>query len=303
MKFKLRHMEVFRAVMATGSISAAARALHTSQPALSKTISYLEQSLGLRLFTRTRSALIPTSEAQILFAEFTKVYNAVLEIDDLVSNLKAGQRARLAIGSSPSFALTLMPPAIEMFRQKFPSTQISFRTITMDQTSQEILGRRSDFVLSVLPMLHPNLTSTELFVGEVVCLMPKGHPLEAFDQIDLAQLADFPAILYDKSTLFGRIVREAIATCNVSVVSAIDVIRTEQACAFVNAGFGITLVSNFSVGSHLWRNITVRPLVKPILLPVTLVHSSFETLSPQAEAFVSFFKATAKHSGYAKHSR
>ncbi|KHL71939.1 LysR family transcriptional regulator, partial [Pseudomonas putida] len=57
--FKLRHMEVFRAVMLTGSISAAAKMLYVSQPAVSKLIGYIEGRLAYRLFERINNRLVP----------------------------------------------------------------------------------------------------------------------------------------------------------------------------------------------------------------------------------------------------
>ena len=67
MRFKLRQMEVFRAVMLTGSMNGAAKLLFVSQPAVSRLIAHAEQSLGLQLFARDKGKLTPTPEAQRLF--------------------------------------------------------------------------------------------------------------------------------------------------------------------------------------------------------------------------------------------
>ncbi|CAJ3076526.1 LysR family transcriptional regulator [Burkholderia pseudomallei] len=63
MRLNLRQIEVFRAIMLTGSISGAAKLLHVSQPAVSRLISYAEQRLGLALFERIKGRLYPTPEA------------------------------------------------------------------------------------------------------------------------------------------------------------------------------------------------------------------------------------------------
>lgn len=64
MKFRLRQMEAFRAVMLTGSIKAASQLLFTSQPAVSRIIAHTEQTLGLTLFRRVKGKLIPTPEGE-----------------------------------------------------------------------------------------------------------------------------------------------------------------------------------------------------------------------------------------------
>lgn len=293
MKFKLRSMEVFRAVMVSGSVNGAARLLHTSQPSLSKSIAHLEQTLGLALFTRTKSSLIATKEAHILFAEISKLYDSALQIDDLVDRLKTGQRGLLSVATSPSFALTLMPQAIKLFRARRPDSQIHCRSITVGDAGNEILGKKSELVISTLPIDHPHLTCQEQFSSQVVCLIPKGHPLERFDTVELAQIARHPVISYDRETMFGKLVAEAFEAHGLTLDIPISVARTEQACALVQAGIGISLGSAFSSGAGVWSNVVARPIAPAIRLPVIAIHSSFEKLSAQASEFLESLQSAA----------
>ncbi len=66
---QLRHIEVFHAVYSCGSISSAAKLLHVTQPAISKSLQHAESRLGYLLFERHKGRLIPTDEARILFVE------------------------------------------------------------------------------------------------------------------------------------------------------------------------------------------------------------------------------------------
>ena len=85
---KLKHIEVFNAVMLTGSVSAAARLLHVTQPAITQTLQHAELQLGYALFTRQRNRLVATHEAQTLYPE----------IQRLMSQLEAVRRLSLALG-------------------------------------------------------------------------------------------------------------------------------------------------------------------------------------------------------------
>lgn len=272
--------------MLSGSISGAARMLHTSQPGLSKTIAYLENSLGLKLFNRTRSSLIPTKEAHILFSAISSLFDSAAEVENLVEDLKRAQNGSLSFASTPSFALTLIPNTIQRFKERSPETHIVFRTITVPEIPQDILGTKSEFIISALPVDHPNLICEQLCMSDVVCVMPKGHELEGSATVDLGNIDRYSIILYDRETLFGKLIRGALNDVGVEPQSTIDVIRTEQACALVQAGLGITFVSEFSTSKQIWGNITVRPLKQKIQLPITLIYSSFGTLSMQADKFV-----------------
>ena len=75
MKFRLRQMEVFRAVMLTGSIKAASQLLFASQPAVSRIIAHTEQTLGLTLFNRVKGKLVPTPEGEALYREVDEFYH------------------------------------------------------------------------------------------------------------------------------------------------------------------------------------------------------------------------------------
>ena len=82
MRFKLRQMEVFRAVMLGPARSIRRRRCFMClQPAVSKLVAHTETTLGLRLFERAKGRLVPTAEAQALFREVEQVYQAALRVD------------------------------------------------------------------------------------------------------------------------------------------------------------------------------------------------------------------------------
>ncbi|PTU02876.1 LysR family transcriptional regulator, partial [Pseudomonas sp. HMWF031] len=112
MVFKLRHMEVFRAVMLTGSISGAAKMLYVSQPAVSKLIAYIESRLVYRLFQRINNRLVPTAEAVILYREVERVYQAALAVNDCALALASGPNRQLRICCSASLSTVVIPFAL-----------------------------------------------------------------------------------------------------------------------------------------------------------------------------------------------
>lgn len=74
---RLRHIEVFHAVMQAGTISGAAQLLHISQPAVTKVLQHAELQLGMALFDRVRGKLYPTPEANRLFVEIDKLNSEI----------------------------------------------------------------------------------------------------------------------------------------------------------------------------------------------------------------------------------
>ena len=179
MRFKLRQMEVFRAVMLTGSMNGAAKLLFVSQPAVSRLIAHAEQSLGLQLFARDKGKLTPTPEAQRLFEEVGPLFEEALRIDELARDLAARPEGALTLCASPSLALNFLPPAIARYLELHPGVRLKFHTTLLADMAHELLGRKAELAISVLPVDHPNLVVEPLATGEMVCILPEGHPLAA----------------------------------------------------------------------------------------------------------------------------
>src|SRR4051812_21627111 len=102
MSLSLRQIEVFRAVMVTGSISGGARLLRVSQPAVSRLLAYTEDRLGARLFERVRGRLHPAPEARRLFQGVDEVYRSVQRVNDLAQDLLRPSAGYVSVVSSPS---------------------------------------------------------------------------------------------------------------------------------------------------------------------------------------------------------
>ncbi len=296
MRFKLRQMEVFRAVMLTGSMNGAARLLFVSQPAISRLIAHTEQSLGLQLFERDKGKLTPTPEAQRLFQEVGPLFEEALRIDELARDLAERPAGALTLCSSPSLALNFVPPVIAQYLELYPNVRLKYHTTLLADMAHELLGRKAELAVSVLPIDHPNLVVEPLATGEMVCILPQGHPLASRPAVSLAELARHRLILYSRNIPFGQLVAAAFQRANVSWNSAVDIVRAELACALVRVGAGVAIVDQFSVGEQGWPGVVTRPLQESIPLSLSLVRSRFERPSRQVQRFVRLIKEHARAS-------
>src|SRR5260370_29593133 len=131
MQLNLRQIEVFRAIMITGSISGAARLLSVSQPAVSRLLAYTEDRLKLQLFERVRGRVQPTPEARRLFAEVDQVHRGVQRINDLAEELRERGTGSVRIVARPSTGHAMVPDAIARLRRPFPDLRVAFETLTL----------------------------------------------------------------------------------------------------------------------------------------------------------------------------
>ncbi|WP_176456901.1 LysR substrate-binding domain-containing protein [Bordetella genomosp. 5] len=294
MAFKLRQMEVFRAVMLTGSVSGAARMLYVSQPAVSKLLAHTETSLGIKLFNRIGGKLQATADAHLLYEQVQTVYSAAQKVDRFVENLAVAHASEISIGSSPSLGLSLMPKIIDRYLQRDPGVRVHFNTTMVQDVPLEILSGTLDAAVTVLPVENAGLTVERLFSGRMVCAMRLQHPLAARPAIRLRDLTAHKTICYSLSIPFERLIRETMEAHGFDIKPAIDVPRAELACAMAQRGLGVAIVDEFSVADKLWSEIVVRPIVEEISFDVYLITPRFQSISPSLNIFVEVLREWAK---------
>ncbi|MGT2477083.1 LysR family transcriptional regulator [Paraburkholderia terrae] len=279
MRFKLRQMEVFRAVMLTGSINAAAKMLYVSQPAVSKLVAHTETTLGLRLFERAKGRLIPTAEAQALYREVEQVYQSALRVDEFARALALGPASLLRVACSPSLAPGVVAPAIVELKRQLPGLSVDWHTTLMADLPLEVLSKTVDVAITSLPIEHEHLEAVPFMRGRMMCALPPGHPLAARERIALADLEQEPMILFRRDIPFGTIIVRACQQANVELTSVVDVTRADQALALVRGGLGLAIVDEFAAGDI---DCIVRPLVENLEMVATFVYSKFSPPSRSA---------------------
>lgn len=285
-------MEIFRAVMTCGSVSAAAKMLHVSQPAVSRSLAYTEQKLGLTLFLRGPGKLSPTAEAERLLSEVDHVYQSALKVNELALELATSTKGVVRLISSPCLSENVIPTTIARFAAATPDVKISYRTGMSTDMSLEILSDRCDVAVSALPVNHPGLQSRRISTRHMVCLTPAGHPLADLPCVPLEAIAAVPYISYMTDSPFGLMVAREFEHLGLVFRPQIAVERSQEACALVKAGVGPALVDEFVTLGLEQAGVVVRPLSEKIAVDLWIVTSKHELLSVQSRAFISLLERT-----------
>ena len=110
-----RHIEVFRAVMITGSVTKAADLLSTSQPTVSRELARMEQTIGFALFERIAGRLRPTMPALALFEEVRQSYAGLERVASAAVRLRAFREGQLSVITLPAFSHSILPDAFRRF--------------------------------------------------------------------------------------------------------------------------------------------------------------------------------------------
>jgi DNA-binding transcriptional LysR family regulator len=276
MVFKLRHMEVFRAVMLTGSISAAAKMLYVSQPAVSKLISYIEGRLAYRLFQRVNNRLVPTSEAQILYREVERVYQAALVVNECALSLASRPQRSLRLSCSASLSTVVIPCALAQLKRETPTLDIEWQTTLMFDMPNQILSKKVDIAIAALPVVHDHLHSKAFMRGRMVCVMPHDHPLTTRPSLSLQELVGQPLLLFRPDMPYGKMLAQEFERRGLKMSSVLNFTNANEAVALVKQGMGLTIIDEFVAQDS---GLKVVPLSEEMHFDISFVYSRFEPVS------------------------
>jgi DNA-binding transcriptional LysR family regulator len=267
-----RQLEVFRAIMRSSSLTAAAQLLNVSQPAISKILRHLESQLGYNLFERAGGRLHPTAEAQLLFADADRVFREIETVRDLAVRIRERRVGLLRIGASapPSFAV--LPRALVAFQARHPGVKVVLRTLSALELSEKILVGEVDLGLTLSNIRIPMVQMELLATTPVVAVMPTASPLALRSVVEPADLAAERLISYGSHADVGPLLDAAFERAGLVRQVHTEVATAIAALPLVQAGLGIALVD----GMMPWDSfpgVVARPFLPRVLMSLSLVTS------------------------------
>lgn len=259
-----RHLEAFRAVMDGGSMTAAARILGKSQPAVSNLITRLEDEIDLRLFNRQRGKLEATPEAALFYEEVCRALASVDRAALAAREIRRTRTGPLLIASSPGLATYTLPQLIAPFLLDRQGVTLRFITRSSQSVRDLLAVRGFDVGFAELP-IEPSAVNVERFETECVCMLRADDPLARHAVITPRLLSGRPFVsLFREHITYEGVARAfAGSTAKWNVVAEAEFFGT--ACALVQNGLGVTVVDG-PTAEHFRRHGLVarkfRPAVK-----------------------------------------
>jgi DNA-binding transcriptional LysR family regulator len=274
---RLKHIEVFNAIMLTGSVSGAARLLHVTQPAITQTLKLAELQLGYVLFTRQRNRLVPTSEAQTLYPEVMRLVSQLESVRRLASGLRAGKSAELRLLVVPSLAVRALPDALKRFRQLHPDLAVAIRTLHSREITQAIALREADVGIVYGATQHPAVQHVPVATGRLVCVsLLRSRGSDRRTTVELAEVMRSGFIRIDERDPIGAMLAEQYLRQGLAPSGGITVQTHHIAMVLAEQGFGPAIVDSFTAAATTSSSLHVRTLLPEV--PVTV-----QALLPQGE--------------------
>jgi DNA-binding transcriptional LysR family regulator len=289
-KLNLRQIEVFRAIMLSGSISGASKLLYVSQPAVSRLIAYTEQRLGLQLFERIKGRLYPTPEARRLFEEVTTLYQNVQRVNEVAENLALNREGQIRIACSPNIGQSVIPRAVARFTRLFPEVRVVLHTHIPHVMQQALLTQQVELGITYMPAPHPSLAMQPLYENRIVAVLPQDHRLAGREQISSRDLQGERFIGYGSEIPFGQLVHRIFGSEENQPAPQVEVQQAHVACAMVQAGVGVALVDELTIRGPSWSSVVAIPVAPMVHAPIHAFNLALQPMSRLAQEFVRVLK-------------
>jgi len=287
---RLRHIEIFHAVYLNGTVSAAARALNISQPAVTKTLKHAEQLLGFPLFDRRGGRLVPTEDAHTLFGEVAEIHDRVSSLRQATRNLRHGSGS-LRVSVLPSLALDILPRAVARFSKKHPDVFFDLQTLHHEEIARALYEREADVVIAYKAPPGLPVISRWLGEGELGLLYRRDDLPEVPARVSLGRVCEHRFVSLAQSGPIGDLLRSELGRSGIDLNEVVSARTFYIGSALVREGMGMAVLDNFTARAAIDDVVAFSPLQPALAFDVFAMTLESRPFSYAATEFLDIFRA------------
>lgn len=246
----LYKLEIFAAVVQSGSFSAAAQRLYMTQPAVSQHIQDLEVSLGTSLFIRGRRGVTMTSQGEKLHDYTQRILQLVAEAESQVTNVENLESGQITIGATPGVSVYLLPTWIHDFRTKYPKLNVSLQTGVTTKNVISVMEHKLDIAIvegELDKIQRKGLGNLTIRPVKMLVVVSADHEWAQRETLSIDMLNDQPFITRQHNSRtriwIDALLKEHGVTVN--IVGEFD--NQEAIKQAVMSNMGVTIMPDYSI--------------------------------------------------------
>lgn len=282
-------LQAFIAVAEAGSFSAAAEQLYLTQPAVSKRIAVLEDSLAARLFDRIGRRTTLTEAGRALLPRARRILAELEDSRRAIANLSAHITGRLSIGTSHHIGLRRLPPVLRAFNGTYPDVELDLRFMDSEAVCAAVEHGELELGVVTLPVQPAVVLTTEpIWDDPLDAVVAVDHALARTRPATLEQLGAYPAILPARGTYTREIMEQAFSRLGLVIRPGPSTNYLETIRMLVAVGLGWSMLPRSMVDEELQIITPGRLHIKRSL---GVVRHRERTLSNAARALIALLHA------------
>ncbi|WP_426147763.1 CysB family HTH-type transcriptional regulator [Polaromonas sp. DSR2-3-2] len=240
---------VQEAVRRNLNLTETARALHTSQPGVSKAIIELEEELGVEIFARHGKRLKRVTEpGEHVLKSIELIMREVGNLRRIGEQFSAQDSGTLSIATTHTQARYVLPQPVARLREAFPKVNVSLHQGSPDQVARMVLEEVAEIGIATESLSqYDGLVTLPCYEWQHMLVVPIDHPLAKKEHITLEDLAQEPLITYHPSFTGRTKVDQAFAAKHLHPRIALEAIDSDVIKTYVRLGLGVGIVAEMAV--------------------------------------------------------
>jgi len=284
-------LQAFLAVAESGSFSRAAERIFLTQPAVSKRIATLETQLGTRLFDRIGKRVQLTPAGVVLLDRARRVLRELDEVKRSIADLSGTIAGELRLATSHHIGLHRLPVPLKRFHDTFPQVRLDLRFMDSEQACNEVARGEIELAIVTLPpKLDPPLRSDTVWNDPLDLVVAPHHPLARLQNVQVRNLAEYPAILPGPGTYTREIILNALGAWRDQIEIGMATNYLEVLKMLASIGLGWSALPRTMIDDSL---SVVQAGKMKIERTLGIVTHSARTLSNAAQALIRTVRETA----------
>jgi DNA-binding transcriptional LysR family regulator len=262
---ELRHLRYFVAVAEHKGFREASRVVHVSQPAISKSLTQLEQELGTKLFARAGRTVRLTPQGEIFYQETLRTLEQSNRAIESAQRAARGEIGMLTLGFCSAATNGFLPRVVKRYKELLPGVKLVFREMTPPQQEVAFAQDQIDVGITRPPFtkkLSQDLNVRTIIREPLLVALPEKHPYEG-KRMKLEDLSEKPFILYYRNgapCIFDAILgmcRERGFTPKVEYEA--DIMQTALTLVAAGQGVAVLPICSLSLRSEGVRFLRLQP--------------------------------------------
>jgi len=254
---------VQEAVRRNLNLTEAAKAMHTSQPGVSKAIIELEEELGVEIFARHGKRLKRVTEpGQHVIKSIELIMREVGNLKRIGEQFSAQDSGTLSIATTHTQARYVLPIPVAKLREAYPKVNVTLHQGSPDQVARYVIDEVAEIGIATESLSdYQELVTLPCYEWQHVLVLPQNHPLVKKERITLEDIASEPLITYHPSFTGRTRIDTAFAQKKLQPRIALEAIDSDVIKTYVRLGLGIGIVAEMSMqGDDKGGDLAVRPL-------------------------------------------
>jgi LysR family cys regulon transcriptional activator len=247
---------VQEAVRRNLNLTETAKALHTSQPGVSKAIIELEEELGVEIFARHGKRL----KREHVVRSIALIMREVGNLRRIGEQFSAQDSGTLSIATTHTQARYVLPQPVARLRQAFPKVNVSMHQGSPAQVARMLIDEVAEIGIATESLTeYEELVTLPCYEWQHMLVMPPDHPLARREPIDLHELAEQPLITYHPSFTGRTRIDQAFAAHKLAPRIALEAIDSDVLKTYVRLGLGVGIVAEMAMQEEDRKDLVARP--------------------------------------------